>query len=73
MLELRYWTADVSGRPVKVKAPVPPNPYCWPNIRTALIVVLGDYPEEFMEFLIEDAKECGWGFNPITRTFYRLD
>jgi len=70
MLKLRYWALGLNG-PVKIEREVPPDPAVWGNNPTALVEVVGKI--DYLEWLIEDAREYGWGFNPYTRSFYRLD
>jgi hypothetical protein len=71
MFKVSYWT-NLNGSPVKVEFPVPGDPIHWPqNNPNILVKVLGNLPEDTLAYLIELAREMGWGYNPHTQTFYR--
>jgi hypothetical protein len=73
MFVLEYWRQDpLSYRPVKDVIPVPQDPINWPIV-DGLIKVVGEIDDSFLEAIVEKALELGWGFNPLTMTFYRLD
>jgi hypothetical protein len=70
----RYWVEGPSGDPVEVRYPVGMNPYEWPtHNRYTLVHLLVEMDEDTLNWLVEYAAECGWAFNRITKTFYRLD
>ena len=72
MLKVRYWVPDINGNPLKVTHEVSPDPWTWQRFPDhALIYLVGEVDELFLELLIEDAAEAGWSFNPITRCFYK--
>jgi hypothetical protein len=48
------------------------DPRDW-HPRAEVIVLKGEVPDEVLQIIVEMALERGWGFNPLTRTFYRLD
>ena len=54
------------------KIAVPLSPMHW-HPRGEIVEVLVDIPEDVLNWLIEEAYKWGWGWNPHTRTFYRLD
>jgi hypothetical protein len=37
------------------------------------VVLNVDLPEDMLRVIVEMAADMGWGYNPLTRTFYRLD
>ncbi len=54
------------------KVAVPISPIHW-NPRGEIVELLVDLPEKVLNPLVEEARSLGWGFNPHTKTFYRLD
>jgi hypothetical protein len=70
MFVYRCWVADMDGNPTKKQYQVPADPRVWPTRpSTGLVISLETPPED----LIRMAEWYGWGYNPHTRTFYRLD
>ncbi len=70
-LVLKFWRPDLNGQPQKVQCTLDPNPLYWPPINDAVIEVRGEVYD--LDDIIAAAREHGWGFNPHTKTFYRLD
>ncbi len=70
---VEFWRSNQYDLPTKISYGVPLNPYNWPTYRDCLVKVLVPLPKEQLEGLIEQALALGWGFNPHTQTFYRLD
>ncbi len=67
---IQFWKVTPEGTPKKVSYAIPAHPCYWPqNPPSVLIEVKGEVPD----WLIEEAASWGWGFNPHTKTFYRLD
>jgi hypothetical protein len=56
----------------RMHLPTSLNPRDW-HPRAEVIVLKGEVPDEVLQIIVEMALEMGWGFNPLTRTFYRLD
>jgi len=69
-IRVEFYGVDLYGNPVKKTYSLPPDPSYWPTRPSSILVrVLG----KVNEHIIEKAQELGWGFNPHTQTFYRLD
>jgi hypothetical protein len=65
-----FFVPDIYGNPVKRAYTLPVDPIYWPTSpKSILVKVFGDVGQE----IIERARALGWGFNPITGTFYRED
>jgi hypothetical protein len=74
MVVAEYWRADLYGDPVKHKYSLPLEPIYWPQDPPSILIRLeGKVDEQTLAEIVERARMLGWGFNPYTRTFYRLD
>jgi hypothetical protein len=56
----------------RVRIPTSFYPGDW-HPRAEIVVLNVDLPEDMLRVIVEMAADMGWGYNPLTRTFYRLD
>jgi len=71
MFTIQYWAEGLNGDPVLVSYQLRPHPMYWPANCPNALIFHGDV--EVPPSLIEEALDWGWGYNPHTRCFYRLD